>query len=144
MKAVAIAALSVLIVLPAEAGQHHRQSAPRTATCDNDGRCTTTRVAGAPAASIRTSQKKMRAVTTAPKISGVHGDSAPECGEGDYNIGSYKDYARCERQQSSGYRPISEDGCPRSCWRRLRRAFPGVYRRLGKQSRCARAIHGGH
>ena len=68
MKAVAIAALSVLIVLPAEAGQHHRQSVPRTATCDNDGRCTTIRVAGAPAASIRTSQKKMRAVTTAPKI----------------------------------------------------------------------------
>ena len=68
MKAVAIAALSVLIVLPAEAGQHHRQSVPRTATCDNDGRCTTIRVAGAPAASIRTTQKKMRAVTTAPKF----------------------------------------------------------------------------
>jgi hypothetical protein len=68
MKAAAIAALSVLIVLPAQAGQRHRQSVPPVATCDNDGRCTTSRVAAAPVASIRTSQKKTRAVTSATNV----------------------------------------------------------------------------
>jgi hypothetical protein len=68
MKAAAIAALSVLIVLPAQAGQRHRQSVPPVAACDNDARCSTFRVATAPVASIRTSQKKTHAVTTATKV----------------------------------------------------------------------------
>src|SRR5215467_8010320 len=41
MKVAALAALSVLIVLPAIAGQVHRQNGSPTATCDNDGHCTT-------------------------------------------------------------------------------------------------------
>jgi hypothetical protein len=40
MKVAALAALSVLIALPADAGQHQRQN-NISPTCDNDGRCTT-------------------------------------------------------------------------------------------------------
>ena len=41
MKVVAaVAALSVLIVLPAQAGQRHRQNNV-SPSCDNDGRCAT-------------------------------------------------------------------------------------------------------
>ena len=39
MKVAALAALSVLIALPADAGQHQRQN-NISPTCDNDGRCT--------------------------------------------------------------------------------------------------------
>jgi hypothetical protein len=67
MKAVAIAALSVLIVLPAQAGQRH-QSVPPVPSCDNDGRCTTFSVATAPLASIRTSRRTTRTGTTATKV----------------------------------------------------------------------------
>jgi len=41
MKAAAIAILSLLIVLPAQAGQRHRQNVSPVPSCDNDGRCTT-------------------------------------------------------------------------------------------------------
>ena len=41
MKVAALAALSVLIALPAEAVQRHRQPASPAVRCDNDGRCTT-------------------------------------------------------------------------------------------------------
>jgi hypothetical protein len=41
MKAAAIAALGLLVVLPAHAEQRHRASNSPTLTCDNDGRCTT-------------------------------------------------------------------------------------------------------
>ena len=44
MKVAALAALSVLIALPAEAGQRHRQINV-SPSCDNDGRCTTLNVA---------------------------------------------------------------------------------------------------
>ena len=40
MKVAALAALSVIIALPAEAGQRHRQNSV-AASCDNDGHCTT-------------------------------------------------------------------------------------------------------
>ena len=40
MKVAAVAALSVLIMLPAQAGQRHRQNNV-SPSCDNDGRCTT-------------------------------------------------------------------------------------------------------
>jgi len=68
MKAAAIAALSVLIVLPAQAGQRHRHSGSLAATCDNDGRCTNFGVAAVPVASIRTSQKKTRAITSVTNL----------------------------------------------------------------------------
>ena len=41
MRLLVLAVLSVLIALPAEAGQGDRQNASRLASCDNDGRCTT-------------------------------------------------------------------------------------------------------
>ena len=44
MKVAALAALSVLVALPAEAGQLHRPTSPPAATCDNDGRCSTFKV----------------------------------------------------------------------------------------------------
>ena len=40
MKIAALAALSVLIVLPAEAGQRYRQDGSPATTCDNNGHCT--------------------------------------------------------------------------------------------------------
>jgi hypothetical protein len=40
MKVAVLAALGVLITLPAEAGQRHRQNNV-SPSCDNDGRCTT-------------------------------------------------------------------------------------------------------
>ena len=45
MKVAALAALSVLIVLPAQAGQGHRQNDASLASCDNDGHCTTFAIA---------------------------------------------------------------------------------------------------
>ena len=45
MKVAALAALGILIALPAEAVQRHRQPASPAVTCDNDGRCTTSGVA---------------------------------------------------------------------------------------------------
>jgi hypothetical protein len=41
MKVTALAALSVLIVLPAEAAQRHMVNGSSALTCDNDGHCTT-------------------------------------------------------------------------------------------------------
>jgi hypothetical protein len=41
MKVAALAALSVLIMLPAEAGQRHHQIGSPALTCDNDGHCST-------------------------------------------------------------------------------------------------------
>ena len=40
MKVAALAALTVLIALPAEAGERQRQNNV-SPSCDNDGRCTT-------------------------------------------------------------------------------------------------------
>ena len=45
MKVAALAALGILIALPAEAVQRHPQPASPAVTCDNDGRCTTSGVA---------------------------------------------------------------------------------------------------
>src|SRR5262245_28488364 len=41
MRLVTLAALSVLVALPADAVQHHRQHVSLATTCDNDGRCNT-------------------------------------------------------------------------------------------------------
>ena len=55
MKVAALAALSVLIALPAEAGQRHRQNNSLATTCDNNGHCTTLN-ATAPRPSYRKSR----------------------------------------------------------------------------------------
>ena len=79
MKAAAIAALGLLIVLPAHAGQRHRASNLPTPTCDNDGRCTTFNAGVAPIYSDQTNWKKThtptavstatKSATTAPTVS---------------------------------------------------------------------------
>src|SRR5262245_19886558 len=66
MKGLAIAALSVVIVLPAQAA---RQSVTPALSCDNEGRCTTLSVAAAPVAKIRTSPGKTRTGTMSTDIS---------------------------------------------------------------------------
>ena len=62
MKVAALAALSVLMALPAEAGQHRRQNGSPATTCDNDGHCTTQR-ATAPITSYRNSRSKTQRTT---------------------------------------------------------------------------------
>ena len=57
MKVAALAALSVLIALPAEAGQRHRQNNV-SPSCDNDGRCATLNVTAPTSSPIRTSERK--------------------------------------------------------------------------------------
>src|SRR5262245_39143309 len=76
MKAAAIAVLCLLIVLPAQAGQRHRQSASPETTCDNDGHCTTPAVATAPVAGDRTSRKKTPTVTAATRAPVAAADPA--------------------------------------------------------------------
>jgi hypothetical protein len=72
MKVVALAALSVLVVLPAEAGQRHRTNVSPKVTCDNDGRCTTF-AAAAPVAVARRSPPKST-ITAAPAASAATTD----------------------------------------------------------------------
>jgi hypothetical protein len=55
MKVAALVALSVLIALPVEAGDRHRQNNV-SPICDNDGRCTTFTVT--PPTSSRTSSSR--------------------------------------------------------------------------------------
>jgi hypothetical protein len=59
MKVAALAALSVIIALPAEAGQRHRQNSV-AASCDNDGHCTT--LAAPTSIHKRISERKRRRV----------------------------------------------------------------------------------
>jgi len=56
MKFAALAALGVLIALPAQAGQQHRQNI--SPSCDNDGRCTTVGVTAPTSSRIRTTERK--------------------------------------------------------------------------------------
>ena len=58
MKIVVLAALSVLISLPVEAGQRHRQNASPVVTCDNEGHCTAFN-ASAPVPRLRGSRLKI-------------------------------------------------------------------------------------
>ena len=58
MKVVILAGLSVLISLPVEAGQRHRQNTSPMVTCDNDGHCTTFN-ASAPVPRLRGSRLKI-------------------------------------------------------------------------------------
>ena len=65
MKVAALAALSVLIALPAEAGQRHRQHGSPATTCDNNGHVTLG--ASAPITSYRNSRSEtQRTIATAP------------------------------------------------------------------------------
>jgi hypothetical protein len=68
MKAVAIAVLSLLVVLPAQAGQRHRQSVSAIPSCDNDGRCTTF---NAGVARINSDQTKRKTTRTASAVSTI-------------------------------------------------------------------------
>ena len=71
MKVVILAGLSVLISLPVEAGQRHRQNASPVVMCDNDGHCTTFN-SSAPVPRLRGSRLKIHdktidvAATTPP------------------------------------------------------------------------------
>jgi hypothetical protein len=62
MKVATIAALSVLIMHPAKAGQRHRQNGLPMATCDNDGHCTTL-IETSPALSYRKSRSEIKRTT---------------------------------------------------------------------------------
>jgi hypothetical protein len=66
MKAAAIAALGLLIVLPAHAGQPNRASNLPT-TCDNDGHCTTFNAGVAPIYNNRKKTRTSTAVNTSAK-----------------------------------------------------------------------------
>jgi hypothetical protein len=69
MKVAAVAALSVLIILPAQAGQRHRQNGSQVATCDNNGHCTTLN-ATAPTPSYSKSRSEIkRTIATARRRS---------------------------------------------------------------------------
>ncbi len=62
MKVAAVAVISVLIMLPGDAGQSHRQNGSPMATCDNDGHCTTLN-ATVPALSYRKSRSEIKKTT---------------------------------------------------------------------------------
>jgi hypothetical protein len=65
MKVVALAALSVLIALPAEAAQRQRQGVSPPPACDNNGHCTTFDAAAKPAGVLR-SQPDGQTIVVAP------------------------------------------------------------------------------
>ena len=64
MKVAALAIVCVLIGLPAEAGQRHRQNNV-SSSCDNDGRCTTLSAAAPTSNHKRTSERKPHRVVDA-------------------------------------------------------------------------------
>src|SRR2546427_179935 len=59
MKVAALAALSVLIVLPTQAAQRHHQIGSPAVTCDNDGHCSTL-TTKAPAPSFNKNRPKIK------------------------------------------------------------------------------------
>jgi hypothetical protein len=78
MKVAALAALSVLIVLPAEAGQRHHRVVSLAATCDNNGRCTTLTTKG-PAPSFHRSRSTTQttiATTQHTRVVDANGNTA--------------------------------------------------------------------
>jgi hypothetical protein len=64
MKVAVLATLSVLVALPAEAGQRPRQNSV-SPTCDNDGRCSTLNVTAPTSSHTRTSERKPHHVVDA-------------------------------------------------------------------------------
>jgi hypothetical protein len=76
MKVAVLAALSVLVVLPAEAGQRHRTHVSPKVTCDNDGHCTTF-AAAAPVATLRRSRPKVQSTITAAPAASAAATDAP-------------------------------------------------------------------
>ena len=86
MKVAALAALSlltVLLVLPVQAGQRHRLSVSPAATCDNDGHCTTPSAPFTPVASNQTSRRKVlagKAPIAAPTVTNTEVAVTTEAG----------------------------------------------------------------
>ena len=76
MKVVAVAALSVLIMHPAQAGQRHHQNGSQVATCDNDGHCTTLDVT-VPTPSYSKSRSEIKRTTIATSSASSHARSTP-------------------------------------------------------------------
>ena len=75
MKVAALAALGILIALPAEAAQRYRQNVPPAITCDNDGHCTTAS-APAPMSTARNSRSENKnTVATAPRRLDANGNA---------------------------------------------------------------------
>ena len=105
MKVAALAALSVLMALPAEAGQHRRQNGSPATTCDNDGHCTTQR-ATAPITSYRNRRSKTQRTTATDRFA----------------------RARRQRQQDSRCHHIAQDRRAGPCWYFLCGTFPSLYR----------------
>ena len=64
MKVAALAIVCMLIGLPAEAGQHHRQNNV-SPSCNNDGRCATLSAAAPTSNHKRTSERKPHRVVDA-------------------------------------------------------------------------------
>ena len=65
MKVAALAALSVLIALPAEAGQRHRQDGSPATTCDNNGHCTVLGAAALMRSHRKSQSETQRTIATA-------------------------------------------------------------------------------
>jgi hypothetical protein len=76
MKVATLVALSVLVVLPAEAGQRHRANVSHKVTCDNDGHCTTF-VAVARVGPRRSRPKIESAITAAAAAGALANPAAP-------------------------------------------------------------------
>ena len=106
MKVAALAALSVLIALPVEAGQRHRQNGSPATTCDNNGHCTVLDAA-APMRSHRESRlETQRTIATA----------------------QHQSRALDANGNTAGCSHISQDRRACSRWHRLCRTFSGLYR----------------
>jgi hypothetical protein len=67
MKVAVLAVLSVLIALPAEAGQRHRQNNV-SPSCNNEGRCTTLNVTVPPSIKAQACGARQSVKRTAPSM----------------------------------------------------------------------------
>jgi D-alanyl-D-alanine carboxypeptidase len=67
MNAITIAALSILMALPAQAGERNRHSGPLVSICDNDGHCTTSKVVSVVA---KANKRRISAASTATNAPG--------------------------------------------------------------------------
>jgi hypothetical protein len=101
MRLATIAALTVLVALPADAVQQRYQTASLAPTCDNGARCTTINAA----------------VPIAPDVMSALESKGATAGS-----------ATAARQQGGRYRRLAQDRCARSRRCRPCRPFPGLYR----------------
>jgi hypothetical protein len=77
VKTFAIVALSVIAVLPAEAGQRHRPDGLPVAICDNDGHCTTPNVTSMPGSGKSRSKTKSISTTVRHQSSALDANGNP-------------------------------------------------------------------